>query len=342
VAGVVPWSRIDPYRATVQVSESTRGRTFRDAALLLHWVRAHGLQLIPAHRPGVEVAPAATETLRYRVHPSGRAVARLWVIGLRQDTVTSSDEGALLDVTFPDGVTVTMLPASVTAFGGIVDRRLYVEELTAKSGAQDDLAVTFESTTGDVTAYVETVACFEMPRAVLTLDDVDRGLDLETLRPGAAMYAARGASVLGLAEGWGDTRVQRALWSQTWPTAQTTSGTFVDVHPLALPVLPSRRFASVATAKAEWWVYGYASNGTTSGEFRLTAGSGDTSTVAMPTGSSSGAWLARGVIDLDAEDLSDAEGLPSGGQETLQLAFRRTAGAGSVRCEGIHVRQLLA
>ena len=340
MAASVPYSRTNPHRASIVASESTRSRLFRDSGLLLHWVRAHGLQLIPAHRPAVELAPTESATLRYRVHPSGRAIARVWVLGLRQETATGSDQSVLLDVSFPDSV-VTMAPASVTAFGGIISQRVYVEELTAKSGAAEDVELFVEHTTGTLDAYIETVACFEVPRALLTLDENDRGVDLETVRPGAPMYAGEEASVLGLVTGWGDTRVQRTLWSQAWPQIETTSGSFVDCFDLAVPVLPARRFASVSTALVEWWAYGSASNGTTAGEVRLASASGGTSTVSMPTGSASGAWLARGVIELDCERLSDSEGLPSGGQEMVQLAFRRTAGAGSVRLQGIHVRQLL-
>jgi len=342
VAANVPASRTSPYRASIVASESTRSRLFRDSALLLHWVRAHGLQLIPAHRPAAEIATTASETLYYKIHPSGRAVARVWVIGLRQSLRAGTADSALVDITFPDGVIVTMAPAELTAFGGVVDRRLYVEELTAKSGAAEDVQLFIEHTTGTTDVYIETVACFEMPRSVLTLDEVDRGVDLETLRPGAPMYAGQEASVLGLAEGWGDTRVQRTLWSQALPLISTASESFVDCFPLALPVTPARRFSGVTTALVEWWARGLATDGTTAGEIRMTAGSGDTSTVAMPTGSASLAWLARGVLTVDCEDLADAEGMSSvNGQDALQLAFRRTAGSGSVRLVGIHARQVL-
>lgn len=336
MAANLPYHRFNPRASEVLISASTRGRVYRDAGLLLHWVRAHGSQLIPGHRLGLELGPNDEADLFYQIHPTGTAIARVWVLGIRQENPANPPTASSLYANFPDGNTVTYEPPVATAFGGVVTSKLYLEELTAKSAAEQSLYLNLQQDGGGATVYVDSVSCFELPRAVLSLDASDLGVDLETLRPGAPMYEGTNRSVHGLAQAWAATEVRRHLVNVAFPVVETTSASFVDIFELPIPIVPSKWAPADTTRRVTWRVYAKATDGTTSGEFRITTGnSANTSTVALATGTSTWTSLARGAVAVDCEDPGGTYGEPSGGIDTIQLAFRRTAGSGSIQAAAL-------
>lgn len=339
MATTVPWHRTNPRHSEVLIGAAPRGKLFRETGLLHHWIRAHGYQLIPAHRPGVEVTSGAPRTLHYRIHPSGLALARVWSVVLRQDFPTS-DTLSRVDIEYPDGTTASAHPALATSTGGENTRRLYVEELSAKSGAVEDVSLTFTQSLGTATIYVESVSCFELPRSVLTLDEVDRGIELEGLRPGSSIFEGTHQSVFGLAEGLAGTMPRRHLLNAWFPEVEVSLGTYTDLLVLPVPVLPAKRFVDDTTSRCRWTVYAEATDGTTAGDVKITTGrSANTDIISVPTSSTTYAFLAEGDINLDCEDMSKADGLPGSSDfETVQIAVRRTAGSGAIRVSGIHLR----
>lgn len=348
MAAPVPQERSHPVYADAQISASVRGRTWRDLAHLHHWIRAHGQQLIPAHAVRrVVQGDTGAATVRYRMHPSGRAIARVWEIVLRS---SADDGGPVADaasltqanVTFPNGDTVsTIAPAWLAAEW---PRPLvYVEELAAKSGALAELALGVTVADSSTHLVVESVACWELPRAVLTVGDAtDLGIDVDSLRIGAPIFddgAANARSVAAIASGLADSECRRVLHAHAFDAVSTTSGSLTDLYALPVPLVPRKIRRTDTTAPVWVAVYAYASDGTTEGEIVITAASGDSVTFAVT--SDTPGWLettdAASQLIVACEDLSTDDGAPSGGIDTMTVQVRRTAGAGSVVIESVCV-----
>lgn len=338
----VPWKRTNPRYQEILVGAPVRGRLWREMALLGHWIRGHGMQIIPAHYPGVELAPSASETFHYHVEPSGMAIARVWSIVLRSEY----PRGARVTVTYPDGGSVVYTPPDGTVtWGESTARRVYVEDLAAKSSALTDPAITIANGTGAVSVFVESISCFELPRFALAQDATDLGVDVETLRAGQKIYDVANRSMHAVAE-LANAAVCRRSLAQLWfPTVQVTSASYVDVFVLPVPILPRKVYATDETAFVQWDVYARASDGTTKGDIQIsTSGSFVTDSVSVDgtLGHTSFAFRADRSIEVNCEDLSQVDGLPAAGAETFQIAMRRTSGSGNVELRGVEVWEAAA
>ncbi|MEQ9073061.1 MAG: hypothetical protein RLP09_04340 [Sandaracinaceae bacterium] len=334
----VPWKRTSPRYDEVQVGKAIRGRLWREAALLLHWARGHGMHIVPAHSPGISVGAGGSETLRYRVHPQGLAIARIWNIVIRL-----TDDGTNVigrpRVTLPSGiggtssVFGTLNPAN-TAFGASF---IAVENLPAKSTAVlTDLELQIDHVHGTTPFWIESVSALELPRAVLSADATDLGVDLESLFPGRPMYDAPYQSAGGIARGWAVTQPRRSLVQQWFSPVEITSGAWTDVFTLPHLVVPRKDRRNDTTQVLTWdcWAGAEAS---TKGEFRIVTGiDGNTDTLSVATGAAPG-FLGTSTVEARCEDLSEPDGLPGGVDESVTLQGRVTAGAGAISVQSFNV-----
>lgn len=336
----VPPRRTTPRYQAVQISAPVRGREWRDLGLLYHWIRGHGQHVIPAHSPRVTLAQGDVRHLRYRVHPPGRAIARVWQLVLRPETLSASPPR--LEVTYPDS---TVLVYELTepferVLGPGIPSVTYVEPLAAKSGAEQELSLRIEhvGAADAVDAWIESVSCVELPRAVLSESSPDLGVDLETLRAGQPGYddgASNRRSITALAENLASTSLPRSLVQLAFPRV-SHAGATTDLFTLPIPIVPSKIGRSDTGRTLHWDVYARTDDNKTTGQIRLlTSGAGDTSTATVDGAVSTAfAWLDPPDIDALCEDLSTADG--SGG-ETVQVEIERTAGTGAIQIESISI-----
>ena len=134
MAAVVPIKRTEPLAADIVIGAPVRAQTWRELGMLLHWLRGHGTQIIPAHAPQM-VLVAGAQTLHYRVKPQGLAIARVWVISLRQENVAPR---AQCTITLPGGSVLTVHPRNEFS----ESRGTLIFETVTKSSARADLTLT--------------------------------------------------------------------------------------------------------------------------------------------------------------------------------------------------------
>lgn len=332
----VPWKRSEPPISEVQVSAPVRAQTWRELGSILHWIRAHGMHVVPAHSPQLYLTSnGVSEVLHYRVKPQGLAITRVWAIQCRQEDWTGGTASSV-EITLPSGQTATTSPVLHTGFatgGHVLTLR---EDLAAKSAAQVDLDLTFEKKSGTTSVWVESVTCYELPRAVLTLGPTDEGVDFETLRPGATIFDSTNRSVGAVAELLAGSQPRRSLWQQAFPDLVSDPGAaanptaWVDLLPLPVPILPSRDGVADSTHTIAWDVYAAVSAAPTTFEVRITTTINAVTDAITIAGVTSPAWHGPGSVAPDCEDPTTSDGLPLGGLEGAQVAVRRTAGAGSI------------
>lgn len=332
----VPWKRTAPQLDDVQVGEPVRGRTWHEIALLVHWIRGHGQHLIPAHATSTTIAPGNTHTFRYKVKPSGRAIARVWFFVLRSDNPPGA---GIVRLTLPTGGTVTVSPPVETGLGD-GGRRMVVEELSAKSATETEVSFSAEHVGAGADVFVDAVSCFELPRAVLLwLDAVDEGLNLDVFRPGGAIHNNPSGAHLAIAPRIPDlvanTWPRRSLVHQAFAPLEVNTGVWTNLHALPIRIVPKKVGRTDTTFEVAWDVLARATDGSTSGEVRITSHiDGTTKTVTVPIGGTSMDWRGPSTLEVRCEDLGEPDGLPGGSWEGVTFAARRTAGTGGIQVAG--------
>ena len=340
MSSAVPYKRTEPTLADVIVGAPTRAKTWREAVQLYHWLRAHGMQIIPASYPGLYLSDGTPASLYYRFQPSGVAIARMWSIVLHQDQPGGGTAPSRVEVTFPNSDTAVYYP---TVFVGRTraPARLYVEDLTLadKSTEIDSLELAFERKSGGTNVTVESVSCVEVPRAIINETPTDLGVELESIRPGQAIYDIDYRSLGGLTAHAIQTWPRRSLLQQSFPELEVDSASFQGLFQLPHPVLPHKELRADTTYTAKWNVRVRTADGSTGGEVRITSGrNANTDTLTIPTGQTTAAWLTDGDIELDCEDPSAVDGLPGSSDfETVEFAVRRTAGSGVIYVSAVAV-----
>lgn len=339
----VPWKRPEPAYAEVRIAAPVRGRLWQDLADLYQWLRGSGAHLIPEHRVGVSLTGGAARTLRYRVEPSGRAIQRLWMVRLRS-TWKLGDRPARGTVAFPGGGTVSVSPFPYSVpMNTSFETVYFVEQLGAKSLAEQELAVTVTHESSSADLVIEGVACLELPRAVLSADATDLGVSVESVRTGEPIYedAARYRGVTALVRNLGEasTELRRSLHQHAFRTVTTTAAAPVTLYQVPIPILARRREVGVTTAPVRCAIYARVTDGSTVVDAAFAsarAGDSGTITVSGPSGHTSLAWRGPVDVDVECEDLTTADGRP-GGTESIQLTLTRTAGSGSIVIESVSI-----
>lgn len=331
----VPWKRTSPRYEEILVGAPIRGRLWRELALLLHWSRAHGMHVVPAHSPGIEVTSGGSETLRYRVHPQGLAIARIWSVVLRAEDPGAGTYGRAT-ISYPSGSSEVRSPLLETGLALFGTESVYVETLSAKSAALTSIELNIQHTGGSGSFWIESVSCVELPRAVLEADATDLGVDLESLFPTRPIYDAANVSAGGVARGWAVTQPRRSLVQQWFAPKEITSGSWTNVFTLPHLVVPRKDARSDTTRELTWDCWAGAAGGV-KGEYRIVTGiDGNTATLGMATGAAA-AWLGTSTVEARCEDLSEPDGLPGGVDESVTLQGRVTSGVGAITVQGFSV-----
>jgi hypothetical protein len=320
--------RIVPISDSVQVGKAVASAQWSSLGELANYLRGHGVMIVPSQTPivgadstgGVSVPGLSTTvTIGYRVRPSGRAIARVWafeVIG----AIAAGGRGTIT----VNGQSVAVSAGNITADP---NRVFVLFETATKTSSLTDLDVTMQATAGAL--YLTSVTCWELPRAQLTKDATDLGVDLGTLDPRRPILDRDYESVAGVCEALAGADGRRGtLVAWCGRLVETTSGSFVDVFELPARIVPPKVGYSDTTRTVSWSVYAACDVGTT-GEAQVVDGLGGAST-ALSITSTTGAWL-DGSKSFRCEDISQSNGLISGLTfETIQLQIRVASGAGKV------------
>lgn len=333
VATRVPPVRRDVSLEGVEVGRAVAALTWASLGELAQYVRGRGAVLVPMHCPNVILDAAArggypsSTTLAYRTQPSGRAVGRIWA----------------LEVLAVGGTTgrATVTPAAGTArevsagpLTSSAERTFVLLETPAKGTTVDTVGLSITATAGRL--VIVGVACWELPRAQLTKDATDLGLDLGTVDPDRPIWARDYESVNGVARAIAASDGRRVgLASWCGPRLTFASGTFADAFELPLRVVPPRVGPSDVTRLCSWDAIAWC-DASTAGEIRIVTSSGTSSAVAVTATS---AWWLSAVqtFAIACEDASDPFGLPGGTFATVQVEVRRTSGAGNVYLAGFNL-----
>lgn len=327
-------SRVPEYRTGVTLEDFRVGRPVRatswwDLAQLVQWVRGRGRTLVPQHSVR-KTLTSGSQAFRYRTHPSGQAISRVWVADIRADPTTV---GTTPSCSFTCQAGSGPTSGTIRRSGRALDTPtvVYVETGLTRSSSLTELVFTVAQVTGR--PVIESIGCWELPRAALAKDATDLGISLDSFFPRRQLFEAsyEGTRAVVLASaGSPGRRVGHIGWAGG-VEASTSSGAFVSVFALPHRVVPRLDRPGDTTLTLTWDVYARVTDGTTSGEFQIARGSGGASgTIAVPLGATSLAWRGTGTFSAKCEDLSTANGLRGGSYETLDLQFRRTAGAGQV------------
>jgi hypothetical protein len=321
----VPSRRVELPLDDVKVGLDPRSRFWNDLGALVNYVRGVGSVLVPAHCPLI-TKTSGSESLLYRVRPSGRAVTRVWVVKIRAGATPSASATVAAD-----GETARSVVASAytTEGDGIV---VLASGTATKTEAESTLTLTVTWVSG--TVIIDSVECWELPRAQLTKDATDLGIDLGSLEPDRPIldrdYESVGAIDAALQPANGRRCGLMSWWG---PTATfTTADTLFES---AVRIVPPKVGRSDTTRTCDWNVYARVTNGTTTGRVRVVRRDGTASAWVNITSTSFG-WIT-GTHAFECEDMADAEGIPAGGFETVNFELERTAGAGSIEVTGANV-----
>lgn len=350
MTATVPLRASLPRRDQVLPGRSVRAPTWQDLAGATHWALGRGAQLIPFGSPcGVALSDGVRYTFEWRVRPRYQTHCRRWTISAYADA-----GGADLTIQAPTGGTIlTQAIGDISRHARPID---YVERLGAQADATTNLTLDIEPTGSDV--YIASIGCDEIPRLSLGVSANDKGMDLVRLRPSEPIWADEGGADEGLQQLFDSLdvnqeigrRVGHLAWSVPYLAdgistdafaLSTSSGTFANLFPLAVPFLarPGRLSAAgVLPTTQNLAVHVHARNSVagTSGEVRVTMASGASTTIAI-TGTSY-AWFS-GTIAVHAEDMTTSDGRRSATWDDATIEHRRSAGAGTVHVVGFDMNE---
>lgn len=317
---VPPLRRIVPIDRDQQVGFAVSARPWGELALLANYIRGRGAVLIPSHGPMLTVfdtGSPSTRTLRWRTKPSGRAILRVWeieILGMSGSGVA----GCEATITIGGGPPMTVGASQSFVTTG---RTFFYYETAAETTSVTELTLTITAVLGFT--KLTKVACWELPRAQLSKNATEVGIDLSTIDPDRLIIDLSNESISGIGRSIAASDGRR-IGLVSWAGAvQVASTTFVPVFQFPIPIVPPK-VGNVSTRNLSWDIYARADSGTT-GEARVVSSIPSTSANLL-INTTSNAWRGPGTGLFLCEDLTHVDGLPSGNYETVQLEVRSTAG----------------
>jgi hypothetical protein len=325
MSATVPAARTIVQQGDVVSGQAVRARTWLDAAELANWCGGNGETLVPAYSPEQTVPAGSTRVFRYRVTPPGRAVRRVWVLYLEGNCAITLDGN--------------VGPATdyIVDSGGTWVR--YVEDLTAKSSALQEISLTITNAASSAGLDVKSIACYEDPRIVLDKDATDLGVELTSVSVREPIQENAYTSLGGIAAALGAAQRRQyfniARPDNTTDAWGTTSGTFVIVLD-EVPILARKLLPADTTGNVRFAALCRASDATTDGEIRITNNAtANTVTLTVTNPGTTFDWFTVDFpTDILCEDLAEATGWPDNAllttvSKTLDIDFRVSGGAGT-------------
>ena len=291
------------------------------------WTRmARMINWIEGGRVSTLVPPSAimssdivtSDTYRFYVKPRFNAVTRLWMVYI--DTSTNA-RGTY----YPDSDTARNY---VVEFDTPEGKVYWYEQHVSQSSSATEVTFTVTRTSG--VPYVQWIACYELPRVVADPPSSERFIHTPSVKPGEPIHNDAGdTSIVGIYDNQRSliTGTNRAQWgwsaddNDSSLVKSTTSATFVDLAVELGPIMLGRlRYNSDTVYTVHIRVRGKGD-----GQVRFTMDSGDTVTLNNNFGGSF-AWSSELDIDVDAENLSSADGRRSSRWDHCAIEFLANSG----------------
>lgn len=332
--GAVPTYRPTVDTSQIQIGAPVRAQTALDHARLAHWISGRGQCVVPQHRVAM-ILNGTTETLRYYVPGSGRAMYRCWVLDLRTAATNGEGPGYGAEGTITVGGVTTDFYTENKTLPLLV---FCVESGVTPSSAEGQITIQVTSNTSRQYAVrIESVGCWELPRAVLDRTTADCGISLDSLfarRPliddnGSPAIVSMGAVYEQAHRMTVGAPLRRIGHIGRWGyELSSTVKTNVALTTAPYRLVPRKVGPNDITKTVRARVYGE------NGDFRVVGGAaGASAWVAMPA---TYAWSNPIDIAINCEDnVATIGGQPVGGYDTLLIEARApAAGTTAFRIKG--------
>lgn len=327
MTAVLPY-RVDVSTSDIRSGAAVRGPTWYGVAQLNNHTLGRGGMLVPAYSPGVALTAGTTYLLAYWVLPRYQALERCWQILGRGATATNT-----LAIEAPAGVTARDAVA-YTEEEDIQPVR-FIETIGAQSEAEAELELELTPTSGGSNVNLDSVCCYEVPRAALAIGDSgDRGHGLVDTLPGQLIDA--GAISPAVATLYNDQAIGRRVSLVQWAVpysaggstttsfaASTTSSSYQDLWDDGIPVLARQLDRSATTGAIVARFLAWTDGTGTGGEIRLSSSvHGASSTASVSNSVTSPTWTDPVVLEVDCTDLTAADGRRSSAWDELQVQYK--------------------
>ena len=325
----VPLIRPTSRPRDVFTSDPVRALTALEAGKLANWCLGLGSPLIPSYAPLVTVTATDELLFQFRVRPRFQALERLWQFRM----LAAAPMEVSIEV--PSGATAVTSSVSdtrETAFSfGVIE--------TLGSQSATEAEITCAITPGDTTSLtIESISCIEIPRAFLATGNADLGTELTRFVTGQPILANLDNALDAIAD---PTLVGRRASLSQWSVPATVGGATSTAHAKAsagtgsyetiydgLPVLTRKDGPSATTGLVTCKMLAWVSGGTA--DLRLSSSVHGAST-AVSINNTSPAWSGAITLDVDCEDLAEADGLQGGVFDRLTPQIYMEIGRASCR-----------
>lgn len=340
---IIPWEEI---RAGAAVS----GRVIGSASDVATWCMGRGAQIIPHFRPRqVTIVENASHTYRFVAQLRYPAVRRVWTVIVR----SANGGTSISDYTIQAGAMSGMTFAAFSDIGSH-NATTYEENGVAQSSDEQELTLTITADVGDI--IVESIGCWEAPRALLTPAGNELIINRESVQPGAPIYddTSESNSLSVIAQGvdgvWDSTRrvgmLQWACDATTTNALPITATSAADIFTLPQKFLGRRKFLDDTVTTLGVRVLVRTSATGVTGTFNFdTSNSASSETIAIPTAAHTAfTWYPLTSTDpmflaVDAEDQDGVSGGLRGGVDDELTIQAYTGGSGTLYLAGISITE---
>ena len=307
---------------SILASQPVSGSDWTAIARLQNHLASRGRVLVPAMRPDHTTLTKVSYTYAFWLVPTYNALVRRWrVAALGDGSLSVSANGGTAVVDPEPGIGGDRYPRAI-----IVDEVLGSQTATESAG-------TLELDSDGDTMVVESIECFELPRAFIEADANERGVNPTPFR---SSQPIRAAAFTNIYAGANDPNVGRrvlfqwavpyALSGSTSTTfaASRTSSTFTNMFGVAKPCLARKVYNTGKYRTCSFRVFAWVSGGG-SGQVRVSSYIGNSA--ALTITSTTPAWSSAGVVEILSEDLTEDDGIPADGWDNVQIQTRAISGA---------------
>lgn len=314
-------------QAEVRSGQAVLGTTHTGVARLTNWAMGRGMCNIPVYSPGNTIAAAANGSYFFRVAPRYQAIQRVWCFTLRSTSTSVNSTVAIKVPSSAGSTTATVIAGGDRdALGSFV-----VPEARASQSATEEIISCNLAVTGNA-CVVESISCWDMPRAELALDVNDDGVDLLTTSYRQPIYDGTCASIGGEADAvvaalatCRRVLMQWALPATTTEARSTSSTSYVSALGGGTSIVLARKlYRSSTTGTLSAKIYARTADTSDIGDVRFTTTSGSSQVINIPTGSHANfAWFGAPLtFTADCEDLTVSDGRRSTRWDLLTVEFK--------------------